>query len=181
LKNLNFNKTKRRKTKMALKLRLTRGGRKDIPYYSIVVADSRMARDGRFIEKVGTYSPMLKKGDENRVKLVNDRITYWMSQGAKPSDRVARFLGEAGLAPMPAQGNNPKKAQPKAKAQAMVKEREAKLEAAREAEAKAKADAEAAAAAPAETVEAPAEEAAPAVSEAAPAEQAPVEEEKKDA
>ncbi|MCB9964165.1 MAG: 30S ribosomal protein S16 [Rhodospirillales bacterium] len=147
---------------MALKLRLSRGGRKDRPHYSIVVADSRSPRDGRFIEKVGTYNPLLKKDDENRVKLVGERITYWLGQGAKPSDRVARFLGEAGLAPMPEQSNNPQKAKPKAKAQEREKERLEKIEAAKaaeeEAKAKAAAEAEAAAAAP-EAAEAPAEEA----------------------
>ena len=147
---------------MALKLRLSRGGRKDRPHYSIVVADSRSPRDGRFIEKVGAYNPLLKKDDENRVKLVGERITYWLGQGAKPSDRVARFLGEAGLAPMPEQSNNPQKAKPKAKAQEREKERLEKIEAAKaaeeEAKAKAAADAEAAAAAP-EAADAPAEEA----------------------
>lgn len=164
---------------MALKLRLARGGRKNRPHYAIVVADSRMPRDGRFIEKVGTYNPLLKKDDENRVKLVGERISYWLDQGAKPSDRVARFLGDAGLAPVPAQGNNPQKAKPKAKAQEREKERQEKLEAAKAAEEEAKAEAEAAANAPAE--EAPAEEAAAeAPAEEPAAEEAPAEEEKKD-
>mgnify|MGYP001113109847 CR=1 FL=1 len=165
---------------MALKLRLARGGRKNRPHYSIVVADSRMPRDGRFIEKVGTYNPLLKKDDENRVKLIGERVTYWLGQGAQPSDRVARFLGEAGLAPAPEQGNNPQKAKPKAKAQEREKERLEKLEAAKAAEEEAKAEAEAAANAEAE---APAEEAAPEapVEEAPAAEaEAPAEEEKKD-
>lgn len=139
---------------MALKLRLSRGGRKNRPHYSIVVADSRMARDGRFIEKVGTYNPLLKKDDENRVKLVQERIQYWLSQGAKPTDRVAIFLGKAGLTEMPAQRNNPQKAKPKAAAQERERERQEKLEAAKAAEEEAKAAAEA----PAE--EAPVEEAA---------------------
>ncbi len=166
---------------MALKLRLARGGRKNRPHYSIVVADSRKARDGRFIEKVGTYNPLLKKDDENRVKLVNERITYWLGEGAQPSDRVARFLGDAGLAPVPEQRNNPEKAKPKAKAQEREKERQDKLEAAKAAEEEAKAEAEAAANAPAEdapaeeTAEAPAEEEAKAEEPAAAAE-----EEKKD-
>ena len=161
---------------MALKLRLSRGGRKNLPHYSIVVADSRMARDGRFIEKVGTYSPMLKKDDENRVKLVGERITYWLGQGAKPSDRVARFLGEAGLAPMPEQSNNPQKAKPKAKAQEREKERLEKIEAAKAAEEEAKREA---ASAEAEAAEAPTEETAPAeeTTTEASAEDAPVAEE----
>ena len=171
---------------MALKLRLSRGGRKNRPHYSIVVADSRKARDGRFIEKVGTYNPLLKKDDENRVKLVGDRITYWLGEGAQPSDRVARFLGEAGLAPVPEQRNNPEKAKPKKQAQERAKERADKLEAAKAAEEEAKAEAEAAANAPAEEAQAEAE--APAAEEAAPAEAeeakaeepAAAEEEKKD-
>ena len=113
-----------------------------------------MARDGRFIEKVGTYNPLLKKDDENRVKLVQERIQYWLSQGAKPTDRVAIFLGKAGLTEMPAQRNNPQKAKPKAAAQERERERQEKLEAAKAAEEEAKAAAEA----PAE--EAPVEEAA---------------------
>lgn len=159
---------------MALKLRLSRGGRKNRPHYSIVVADSRMARDGRFIEKVGTYNPLLKKDDENRVKLVGERITYWLGEGAQPSDRVARFLGDAGLAPVPEQRNNPEKAKPKAKAQEREKERQDKLEAAKAAEEEAKN-------APAEQEEALAEAEAPPAEETAaeaPAEEAPAEEAK---
>ena len=83
---------------MALKIRLARGGRKSRPFYRIVVADSRMPRDGRYIEKVGTYNPLLNDQDENRVTLVKERIEYWLGQGAKPSERVAIFLGKAGLA-----------------------------------------------------------------------------------
>ncbi len=162
---------------MALKLRLARGGRKNRPHYSIVVADSRMARDGRFIEKVGTYNPLLKKDDENRVKLVSERITYWLGEGAKPSDRVARFLGDAGLAPVPEQGNNPEKAKPKKQAQERAKERAEKLAAAKAAEEEAKnAPAPEPEEAPAD--EAPAEEAK--TEEPAAAEDAPAEEEKKD-
>ena len=87
---------------MSLKIRLARGGAKKRPYYRIVVADSRMPRDGRYIERVGVYNPMLAKDDPNRVQLVEDRIKHWMSGGAKPSDRVARFLGRAEIMPMPA-------------------------------------------------------------------------------
>lgn len=155
---------------MALAIRLTRGGRKNRPHYAIVVADKRMPRDGRFIEKLGTYNPLLAKDDAGRVKLNEDRIKHWLAQGAQPSDRVAIFLGKAGVTPMPAQKNNPKKAEPSAKTKMMVAEKAKKKEDAAEAakqaeeEAKAaaeqaKADAAAAAAAPAPE-EAPAEESA---------------------
>ncbi len=102
---------------MALKIRLSRAGSKKRPIYRVVVTDSRNPRDGRFIEKVGIYNPLLKKEDKNRVQLEVDKIKDWMSKGAKPSDRIARFLGEAGVIPMPAQKNNPQKALPKKKAQ----------------------------------------------------------------
>ena len=167
---------------MAVAIRLARGGSKKRPYYRIVVADSRNARDGRFIEKVGTYNPLLAKDSPERVKLDQDRISHWLSVGAKPSDRVLRFLDAAGIKERPAR-NNPKKAEPGEKAKERVEER-----------AKRAADAEAAAAeaaaAPAEepaaeeAVEAPAEEVvaeeaaaeAPAAEEVeAPAEEAPAE------
>jgi small subunit ribosomal protein S16 len=102
---------------MALKIRLSRAGSKKRPIYRVVVTDSRNPRDGRFIEKVGIYNPILKKDDKNRVQLEVDKIKDWISKGAKPSDRIARFLGEAGVIPMPAQKNNPQKALPKKKAQ----------------------------------------------------------------
>jgi len=130
---------------MATKIRLARGGSKKRPYYRIVVADIRSPRDGRFIEKVGSYDPMLPKDSEERVQLNVERIQYWLDTGAKPTDRVLRFLDAAGLMKREAR-NNPKKAEPGAKA----KER---LEAKRLAE-------EEAAAAAAEPSEAPAEEAA---------------------
>ncbi|MAS87806.1 MAG: 30S ribosomal protein S16 [Micavibrio sp.] len=144
---------------MALKIRLSRGGRKKRPFYSVVVADSRQPRDGRFIEKLGTYNPLLAKDDANRVTLNGERITYWLSQGAQASDRVAMFLGKAGITDMPAQRKSVEKAKPKAAALQREEDKKAKLEAKKEAEAQAKADAEAAAAAPAEE-EAPVEEAA---------------------
>ena len=109
---------------MALSIRLSRGGAKKRPYYRIVVADSRSPRDGRFIERLGTYNPLLPREHEDRVRLKEERIKYWLGEGAKPSDRVARFLGEAEIAPMPAQRNNPNKAKPKAKAQERLKEAE---------------------------------------------------------
>ena len=96
-----------------LKLRLSRGGTKKRPVYKVVVADSRFARDGRFIEKVGFFNPLLPKDKKERVGLEAERIKYWLGQGAQPTTRVARILGENELIPMPANGNNPKKAVPK--------------------------------------------------------------------
>jgi len=128
---------------MAVSIRLARGGAKKRPYYRIVVADSRNARDGRFIEKVGTYNPLLAKDSPERVKLDADRISHWLAVGAQPSDRVLRFLDAAGIKERAAR-NNPKKAEPGEKAKERVEER-----------AKRAADAEAAAA---EAAAAPAEE-----------------------
>ena len=96
-----------------LKLRLSMGGTKKRPVYKIVVADSRFARDGRFIEKLGFFNPLLPKEKKERVGLESDRIKYWLSQGARPTIRVARILGENQLIPMPANRNNPQKAIPK--------------------------------------------------------------------
>ncbi|MFC4349389.1 30S ribosomal protein S16 [Kordiimonas lipolytica] len=142
---------------MALAIRLARGGAKKRPYYRIVVADSRSARDGKFIEKVGTYNPMLAKDDENRVNIDMDRVKEWMGKGAKPSDRVARFLEAAGVLEKKVR-NNPNKAKPGQKALDLIEEKKAKAEAAAEAAKEAEEAAKAAAEAPAE--EAPAEEAA---------------------
>src|SRR3712207_2687655 len=114
---------------MALAIRLARGGAKKRPYYRIVVADSRNSRDGRFIEKIGTYNPLLAKDSPERVKLDLDRARHWLSVGAQPSDRVLRFLDAAGVKERPAR-NNPKKGEPGEKA----KER-AEAAATREAEA----------------------------------------------
>jgi small subunit ribosomal protein S16 len=102
---------------MGLKIRLARAGAKKRPYYHIVVADSRSPRDGRFIEKLGSYNPMLPAEHTDRVRLMDERIQHWMDQGALPTDRVARFLGRAGLAPMPALREQPVKSAPKKKAQ----------------------------------------------------------------
>src|SRR3954471_6314791 len=110
---------------MALAIRLSRGGAKKRPYYRIVVADSRNARDGRFIEKLGTYNPLLAKDSPERVKLDTDRISHWLSVGAQPSDRVLRFLDAAGIRERPAR-NNPKKAEPGEKAKERVEQRAAK-------------------------------------------------------
>ncbi len=101
---------------MSLKLRLARAGAKKRPFYRIVVADSRYPRDGRFIEIVGTWNPILPKGDENRVSLNADRIQHWMKNGAQPTDRVLRFLDAAGLAKRTAH-SNPERAKPRKKAQ----------------------------------------------------------------
>ena len=101
---------------MALKIRLARGGTKKRPFYRIVVADSRSPRDGRFIERLGQYNPLLPKDSAERVKLNEDRIKHWLGNGAKPTDRVARFLGDANILEFKP-GNNPQKAKPKAKAQ----------------------------------------------------------------
>jgi small subunit ribosomal protein S16 len=148
---------------MALKIRLSRGGSKKRPYYRIVVADGRSPRDGRFIERIGSYDPLLPKDAEGRVQLDTERAAHWLKHGAKPTDRVLRFLDAAGLLKREAR-NNPEKAKPGKKAQE-------RIEAAKLAEEEAKEKAAAATEAPAE--EAPAEE-APA--EEAPAEEAPAEE-----
>ena len=105
-----------------LKIRLARGGAKKRPYYSIVVADSHSPRDGRFIEKVGSYNPLLKKDDPNRVVLKAERIKEWLSKGAQPTDRVARELAKIDLATWTA-GNNPKKGEPGTKAKERAEER----------------------------------------------------------
>ena len=146
-----------------LKLRLSRGGTKKRPVYKVVVADSRFARDGRFIEKVGFFNPLLPKEKKERVGLEAERIKYWLGQGAQPTTRVARILGENELMPMPANGNNPNKAVPK-------KERNKKEEDNKEAPKE-----EAAPAAEAPKEEAPKVEAAPAAE--APKKEAPKSEE----
>ena len=156
---------------MALKIRLSRGGSKKRPFYKVVVADSRSPRDGRFIEKVGHFNPLLPKDNPERLNLDLEKIKEWLGKGAKPTEKLGRFLGEANVIPMPEQKNNPKKAQPKKKAQ----ERLAALKDAEEA-AKAEAEAPAVEEAPA-AEEAPAVEEAPAAAEEAPAvEETPAEE-----
>lgn len=136
---------------MAMKIRLARGGSKKRPFYRIVAADSRMPRDGRFIEKLGTYNPLLPKDSEERVKMNMERVQYWLGQGAQPTDRISRMLEAAGVLDKK-ERNNPNKAKPGKKAQERAEEKAAK-----------EADAAEAAAAPAEAeveAEAPAEEAA---------------------
>ena len=123
---------------MSLKIRLTRAGAKKRPYYRIVIADSRSPRDGRFIEKVGTYDPMKKKDDPARVTLETEKVQAWLTKGAQPTDRVLRFLDQAGVRSRTAR-NNPQKAEPGAKAKERVEAR-AKKEADRAAAAEAPAD-----------------------------------------
>src|SRR5438445_3798692 len=106
---------------MALKIRLARGGAKKRPFYQIVVADARSPRDGRFVEKVGTYNPMLPQDNQDRIRLNTDRIKHWLSVGAQPTDRVALFLGKADIIAMPATPQLTLKSQPKAKAQERMK------------------------------------------------------------
>ena len=106
---------------MGLKIRLARAGAHKRPYYHIVVADSRSPRDGRFIERLGSYNPMLPADHAERVLLQGDRILHWVKEGALPTDRVARFLGRAGLAPMPAFKEQPIQSAPKKKAQERAK------------------------------------------------------------
>ena len=139
---------------MATSIRLSRGGSKKRPYYKIVVADSRSPRDGRFIERLGSYNPLLAKDNPERVKLDAERAAHWLSVGAQPTDRVARFLDAAGIKERAAR-NNPKKAEPGEKAKERAEEKAAKI-----AEAEEAAAAAAAAPAPEPEVEAPAEEAA---------------------
>ena len=151
---------------MALRIRLSRAGAKKRPYYHVVVADSRSARDGRYIEKIGSFNPLLPKDHAERIRLKTDRVTHWLGVGALPSDRVARFLDAADLYKRETR-NNPEKSKPKAKAQERLAAQEEARKAKEEAEA-------AAAAAPAE--EAPAEEAAEAPAEAPVEAEAPAEE-----
>jgi len=149
---------------MSVSIRLSRGGAKKRPYYKVVVANSRAPRDGKYLEQIGTYNPILAKDDENRVRLNEDRVRYWLGVGAQPTDRVARMLDKAGIKERDAT-NNPNKGEPGQKAKDRAEEKADKL---REAEEAAKA-AEEAANAPAEETaaeEAPAEE--------APADEAPV-------
>ena len=142
---------------MATKIRLARGGSKKRPFYRIVAADTRSPRDGRFIEKLGTYNPQLPKDSAERVTMNAERIQHWLDNGALPTDRVARFLDAAGIMKRDAR-NNPNKAKPGKKAQERIEEKKQKEEEAAEAARAAEEEAKAAAEAPAE--EAPAEEAA---------------------
>ncbi|MEN3951924.1 30S ribosomal protein S16 [Iodidimonas sp. SYSU 1G8] len=129
---------------MALKIRLARGGAKKRPYYRIVVADSRAARDGGFIERLGSFNPLLAKDNEQRLTFNTERMQYWLQQGAQPTDRVAKFLASAELIAAPAQKNNPIQGKPKAKAQERIRAAQAAEEAAAAAAAKAAEEANAA-------------------------------------
>jgi small subunit ribosomal protein S16 len=162
---------------MAVKIRLARGGAKKRPFYSIVVADVRSPRDGRFIEKLGTFNPLLADDHPQKLVVKEDRAKHWLGHGALPTDRVAKIFGKLGLIDMPKFSEQPKQSAPKAKAQERLKEKAAKEEAAAAAAAEAEAAAKAAAEAPA-AEEAPAEE-APAAE--APAEEAAAEETKDEA
>ena len=142
---------------MAIAIRLARGGAKKRPYYRVVVSDTRSPRDGKYLEQVGIYNPVLPKDSEDRVKLTEDRIRYWLGVGAQPTDRVARFLDAAGILER-APRNNPKKAEPGEKAKERAEEKASKAAEAEEARKAAEEEAKKPAEAPAE--EAPAEEAA---------------------
>ena len=109
---------------MALKIRLARAGAKKRPYYNVVIADARSPRDGRFIEKVGSYNPMLQKDHEDRVKFLEERIKHWLGNGAQPTDRVARMLGQAGIIETKPYRETPKKSAPGKKAQERIQEAE---------------------------------------------------------
>ncbi|MDA0186195.1 MAG: 30S ribosomal protein S16 [Proteobacteria bacterium] len=117
---------------MAMKIRLARGGSKKRPFYAIVAADSRMPRDGRFIEKLGTYNPLLAKDSEDRIRMDVERVKHWLAQGAQPTDRVVRFLEAAGIIEKKTR-NNPVKAEPGKKAKERAAEKAAKEAAAAEA------------------------------------------------
>ncbi|SFB25884.1 small subunit ribosomal protein S16 [Rhizobium sp. NFR07] len=124
---------------MSLKIRLARGGSKKRPYYHIVVADARSPRDGRFLETVGSWNPMLGKDDEKRVELKAERIQEWIAKGAQPTDRVLRFLADANIATRDAK-NNPEKAKPGKKATERAAEKAQKIEDAKAAAAEASAE-----------------------------------------
>ncbi|AKQ41952.1 30S ribosomal protein S16 [Aurantiacibacter atlanticus] len=142
---------------MAIAIRLSRGGAKKRPYYRIVAADSRRARDGKYLEQLGVYNPLLAKDNPDRVKLIEDRIRYWLGVGAQPSDRVLRFLDAAGIMERTAR-NNPKKGEPGENAKERAEEKASKAAEAEEAKKAAEEEAKAEAAKPAE--EAPADEGA---------------------
>lgn len=144
---------------MSVSMRLSRGGSKKRPYYKVVVSNSRAPRDGKYLEQVGTYNPLLAKDDANRVRLVEDRVRYWLGVGAQPTDRVARMLDKAGIKERAATVN-PNKAEPGKKAKERAEDKAAKIAAAEEAAREA-----------AEAAAAPASEEAPAAEEAAPAEE----------
>ncbi|MFL0671656.1 MAG: 30S ribosomal protein S16 [Erythrobacter sp.] len=150
---------------MAIAIRLSRGGAKKRPYYRIVVSDVRSPRDGKYLEQIGTYNPVLAKDSAERVKINEDRARYWLGVGAQPTDRVARFLDAAGIKERAAR-SNPKKGEPGEKAKERAEEKAAKIAEAEEAKRAAEEEAKAAAAAPV-AEEAPAADEAPAEEAAA--------------
>ena len=164
---------------MALKIRLARGGAKKRPFYRIVVAEASSPRDGRYVERVGTYNPMVPKDHEQRITLNNERISFWMSKGAKPTERVQKMLASAGLASAVEMRDQPKKSAPGKKRLEREAEAAANAEAAAEEAAATEAAAEDTPAEEASAEDAPAEEAAAeAPAEEAPADEAPAEEAK---
>lgn len=118
---------------MAVRIRLSRGGSKKRPFYRVVAADQRAPRDGRFIEKLGTYNPLLPQDHEQRLVINEERVKYWLSVGAQPTERLAKLFSNLGLVKAPALREQPKKSAPKAKAQERMKEKEAAAQAAAEA------------------------------------------------
>ena len=144
---------------MAVRIRLSRGGSKKRPFYRIVAADQRAPRDGRFIEKLGTYNPLLPKDHEQRLVVDVEKVSAWLKKGAEPTERLQKLFANLGLCSAPVIREQPKKSDPRAKTVERLKEKEEKAKAAAEAAAAAKAEAEAAAAAAAESSEAPAESA----------------------
>lgn len=159
---------------MSVRIRLSRGGSKKRPFYKVVAADQRAPRDGRFIERLGSYNPMLPKDHADRFVINEERVKYWLSNGAEPTERMAKMLSALGLVKAPVLRDQPKKSAPKAKALERIKEKEEKAKAAAEAAEAAKAEAEAQAQAAQAEAEAPASEEAP-TSEEAPAEEASAE------
>jgi small subunit ribosomal protein S16 len=130
---------------MAVRIRLSRGGSKKRPYYHIVAADARAPRDGRYIEKLGAYNPLLPQDNENRVVVDKEKVSAWLSKGAQPTERLQKIFANLGLCAAPVLGEQPKKSAPKAKALERLKEKEAKAAAAAEAAAAAATEAEPAA------------------------------------
>lgn len=147
---------------MSVRIRLSRGGSKKRPFYKVVAADQRAPRDGRFIERLGSYNPMLPKDHADRFVINEERVKYWLSNGAEPTERMAKMLSALGLVKAPVLRDQPKKSAPKAKALERIKEKEEKAKAAAEAAEAAKAEAEAQAQAAQAEAEAPASEEAPA-------------------
>lgn len=135
---------------MSVRIRLSRGGSKKHPFYRVVAADQRAPRDGRFIEKLGTFNPLLPQDHQDRLVLDVEKVKAWLAKGAQPTERLQKLFANLGLCDAPKVGNQPKKSAPKAKALERIKEKEEKARAAAEAAAQAEAEAKAAAEAPAE-------------------------------